>query len=472
MTTITMVPVDAIDAHPHNPRRTVGDVTELVESIAAQGIRQNLLIVPNCHPAAFDAAGDKDQDEPEWWCSVCGGLIRFTAVIGHRRLEAAKVAALTHVPAVIDGTLSDAQQIELMLVENLQRVDLTPIEEAKGYQDMLDLGIKVREIVRQTGRSERTVTGRLKLLRTPDAAQEQLHSGQTTIEDVLALADCPPEIQDDLVAHLGSRDFEYHMITAKAALERERENAERARLLEARGVTAWVGQVPRSEWVDIPGYERLYGGWFGAEYQGELPPGSVYINDGSVRVYRPRAIMDQPEDDLRKAERARQAAEDQLLDERARIAWDLRSMFVAGVLARKLTAVEKVVILGAYIAPLRDLDYDFPPRLMLDQAKSWLGEGATAEEAREYTAQLDAHKLMLLAKHYELDENRYAWRNLTEYGGDALRTYQLLIDLGYVPSPIEVEAIALGTAARDARDALDDDVVDAEVIDDPDDDQE
>lgn len=439
MTTITMVPVDAIDAHPHNPRRTVGDVTELVESIAAQGIRQNLLVVP--HP---DVPG------------------RYRVVIGHRRLEAAKVACLPTVPAVVDDTLSDAQQIELMLVENLQRVDLTPIEEAKGYQDMLDLGIKVREIVRQTGRSERTVTGRLKLLRTPDAAQEQLHSGQTTIEDVLALADCPPEIQDDLVAHLGSRDFEYHVINAKATLERERENVEKVRLLEARGVTAWVGQVPRSEWVDIPGYERLYGGFDGAEYQGELPPGSVYINDRSVRVYRPRAIIDQPEDDPRKAERARQAAEDQQLDERARTAWELRSAFVAGVLARKLSAPEKAVILEAYLVPLRGLDYDYPSRLMLDQAKSWLGEGATAEEAREYTAQLDAHKLMLLAKHYEMDESRYAWRNLTQYGGDALRTYQLLTALGYVPSTIESEAIALGTAARDAR--LDDDVIDAEVI--------
>lgn len=450
MTTITMVPVDAIDAHPHNPRRTVGDVTELVESIAAQGIRQNLLVVPYCPSCPTDEPANPV-------CFVHKRPMRYRCVIGHRRLEAAKVACLPTVPAVVDDTLSDAQQIELMLVENLQRVDLTPIEEAKGYQDMLDLGIKVREIVRQTGRSERTVTGRLKLLRTPDAAQEQLHSGQTTIEDVLALADCPPEIQDDLVAHLGSRDFEYHVINAKAALEREQVNAERARLLEARGVTAWVGQVPRSEWVDIPGYERLYGGWF----------------NRSVRVYRPRAIIDQPEDDPRKAERARQAAEDQQLDEQARTAWELRSAFVAGVLARKLSAPEKAVILEAYLVPLRGLDYDYPSRLMLDQAKSWLGEGATAEEAREYTAQLDAHKLMLLAKHYEMDESRYAWRNLTQYGGDALRTYQLLTALGYVPSTIESEAIALGTAARDARDArLDDDVIDAEVIDDPDDEQE
>ena len=105
------IPLNLIDPHPHNPRRQLGDLTELADSIRAQGVRQNLLVVPS------DLQGD-------------GTWARYTAVIGHRRLAAAKLAGLTEVPAVVDEGLSPADQLELMLVENVQRSDLSPEEEA------------------------------------------------------------------------------------------------------------------------------------------------------------------------------------------------------------------------------------------------------------------------------------------------------------------------------------------------------
>ena len=135
---ITLIPTDLIDPHPHNPRRDLGDLTELAASIKAHGIRQNLLLVP-MHP-------DWPCEEPQYWndddgCEYCAACdtngrpsnLRYRAVIGHRRLAAAKLAGLAYVPAVIDPTLGEAEQLELMLVENLQRQDLSPIEEAKGY---------------------------------------------------------------------------------------------------------------------------------------------------------------------------------------------------------------------------------------------------------------------------------------------------------------------------------------------------
>lgn len=111
---VVMLETALIDPNPANPRRDVGDVGELADSIRAQGIRQNLLVVP----------------APEG---------RFTLVIGHRRLEAAKLAGLERVPAVV-AELDEREQRELMLVENSQRTDLTVVEEADGYQGLLDLG--------------------------------------------------------------------------------------------------------------------------------------------------------------------------------------------------------------------------------------------------------------------------------------------------------------------------------------------
>ena len=96
------IPVGLLDPHPHNPRRDLGDLTELAASIEAQGIRQNLLVVPS----------------PE-----DGG--RFRIVIGHRRAAAARIAGVAHVPAVVDESLSTSEQLVLMGVENVQRAQLT-----------------------------------------------------------------------------------------------------------------------------------------------------------------------------------------------------------------------------------------------------------------------------------------------------------------------------------------------------------
>lgn len=88
-----------LQEHPDNPRKNIGDVTELAESIKARGILQNLTVVP--------ADGDK-----------------YTIIIGHRRFAAAKQAGLTEVPcAVVD--MDYKTQLSTMLLENMQRSDLT-----------------------------------------------------------------------------------------------------------------------------------------------------------------------------------------------------------------------------------------------------------------------------------------------------------------------------------------------------------
>lgn len=107
---LVMLPVDRLHPHPDNPRKALGDLTELAESIKANGIFQNLTVVP---------------DDPT------SSYTTFTVIIGHRRLAAAKLAGLTSVPCVITE-MSPDEQVATMLAENMQRNDLSVYEQAIG----------------------------------------------------------------------------------------------------------------------------------------------------------------------------------------------------------------------------------------------------------------------------------------------------------------------------------------------------
>ena len=115
MKTLTEIRVDQIDPHPENPRKDLGDLTELAESIKTNGIMQNLTVIPN-------------------------NMGRYTVVIGHRRLAAAKLAGLSTVPCAVVYDMDHKTQLSTMLLENMQRSELTYVEQADGFQMMLDLG--------------------------------------------------------------------------------------------------------------------------------------------------------------------------------------------------------------------------------------------------------------------------------------------------------------------------------------------
>ncbi|MDB6807207.1 ParB/RepB/Spo0J family partition protein [Bifidobacterium longum] len=192
---VVMLETALIDPNPANPRRDVGDVGELADSIRAQGIRQNLLVVP----------------APEG---------RFTLVIGHRRLAGAKLAGLERVPAVV-AELDEREQRELMLVENSQRTDLTVVEEADGYQGLLDLGSSVEEAARKTGRSVSLVRRRLKVAAIDDDMRSHVGAAQLSIEDWETIADYEawPDLQERLAKAAGGRNW--NMAVREAKTERK-----------------------------------------------------------------------------------------------------------------------------------------------------------------------------------------------------------------------------------------------------------
>lgn len=188
---ITIKDLNVEDLHPNpdNPRKRMDDVADLEASIRTQGIKQPLLVTP---------AGQPDID----------GRMQYRVVIGHRRLAAAKQAGLDTVPAIVEE-MDPRREREIMLVENTQRSDLTPVEEADGYQGLLDLGMQVKEMARMTGRSDRFVRRRLRIARIPRQTRDSAPDfDQLTIDqlDKLTEFESDPDAQRTLAR---ARDFEW-----------------------------------------------------------------------------------------------------------------------------------------------------------------------------------------------------------------------------------------------------------------------
>lgn len=140
------VNLSEIYPHPDNPRKNLGDVSELSESIKKNGVMQNLTLIPG------------HWDANRTWFND-----GYTLIIGHRRCEAARQAGLSKVPCRIISNMSEIDQQSTMLEENMQRSDLTPIEQSQGFQLMLDLGATEDNICEKTGFSKSTVKHRLNI---------------------------------------------------------------------------------------------------------------------------------------------------------------------------------------------------------------------------------------------------------------------------------------------------------------------
>ena len=161
--------------HPKNPRKNLGDLTELTESIKKNGIMQNLTVIPGFY-----------KKDGKWFNTDA----EYTVIIGHRRLEAAKAAGLTEVPCRIYENLPENDQIATMLEENMQRNDLTVYEQAQSFQLMLDLGETVETLSEKTGFKKTTIYHRLNIAKLDQEVlkkKEEDEGFQLTLTDLIEL---------------------------------------------------------------------------------------------------------------------------------------------------------------------------------------------------------------------------------------------------------------------------------------------
>lgn len=205
---LTMLPVADIYPHPDNPRKDVGDVTELADSIAKRGILQNLTVMPGHW-----------MPDGEW--SEDG----YTTLIGHRRTAAAKLARIESAPCRIVTGLTKNEQISMMLEENMQRNDLTIYEQAESFQLMLDLGDTVESLSEKTGFAKSTIYHRLNLAKLDhDVIKEKENdeSFQMSLKDMYELEkiDDVKERNRILSKATSSRNLKYEV--ERTVKERER----------------------------------------------------------------------------------------------------------------------------------------------------------------------------------------------------------------------------------------------------------
>lgn len=164
------VPIEFLRPNPRNPRRdfTAAQLDELANSIKERGIIQPIAVRP-----------------------VRGTNDAFEIIAGERRWQAAQRAGLHDVPVVVLD-VSDVEALELAIVENVQREDLNPLEEASGYQALIDeFKYHQEEIAKVVGKSRSHIANMLRLLKLPEFVKSAIRSGQVSAGHARALIGYP-----------------------------------------------------------------------------------------------------------------------------------------------------------------------------------------------------------------------------------------------------------------------------------------
>jgi len=176
---ITNLPIESIKPNRYQPRKTIDPekLAELTESIKENGIIQPLIVTKTSSS-------------------------EYELVAGERRLEAAKQAGLEKVPVVI-RSVSKKEQLQLALIENIQREDLNPVEEAIAYNTLVeDFGLTHSQISEIVGKDRATVTNSLRLLKLPEEVKQMLVSGELNSGLARAVLSVKQELQKSFAEYI------------------------------------------------------------------------------------------------------------------------------------------------------------------------------------------------------------------------------------------------------------------------------
>ena len=176
---ITNLPIESIKPNRYQPRKKIDPekLAELTESIKENGIIQPLIVTKTSSS-------------------------EYELVAGERRLEAAKQAGLEKVPVVI-RSVSKKEQLQLALIENIQREDLNPVEEAIAYNTLVeDFGLTHSQISEIVGKDRATVTNSLRLLKLPEEVKQMLVSGELNSGLARAVLSVKQELQKSFAEYI------------------------------------------------------------------------------------------------------------------------------------------------------------------------------------------------------------------------------------------------------------------------------
>jgi ParB family transcriptional regulator, chromosome partitioning protein len=172
------LPINAIARNPYQPRRSIDSAAldQLAASIAENGVLQPILVTETTDG--------------------------YRLIAGERRVRAAEIAGLQRIPAVV-RSVQEEQQLALALVENIQRADLNPVDEAYAYRQLIDeFGLTQEEVARRVGRSRPSITNSLRLLELAPAVLAELESGSFSGGHARAIASLTDHDRQEEVARL------------------------------------------------------------------------------------------------------------------------------------------------------------------------------------------------------------------------------------------------------------------------------
>lgn len=425
---IKLINTSLIDPHPDNPRKNIGDVTDLAASIKANGLLSPLSVVPN---------GE-----------------RYRVIAGHRRLAACKQAGTGAVPCfVLD--LDPLQQLEAMVTENCQREQLTVLEEADAIQGMLDLGATTASVAHRLGRSGDYVRDRAKAASIDNEVRASRDDfGQISIGQLVAIAryDGRPDLQKKLAQAAGTSNFDYILRNI------ERDDRERQWI---ESVAALLGETDNGINL-IPDPEKPYSDpeW---RYSGcmfpstgtpeetiekirEQNPAAVSIHMEQVYLWTRRdKTADAEKEARRAAEQAERDARRHALEEYAAASADKRMAWLRGIKRDKL--VETTARLGL----LQIIDPD--PQGYTQALSTWNDKCGVEQfttisgiEPERALAELRYHldepdwavwAVQILAARIEWFIDPTDWTTVNDTSRRIPGYYQILQDLGYTPTDDE-----------------------------------
>lgn len=436
---IKLINTSLIDPHPDNPRKNIGDVTDLAASIKTNGLLTPLSVVPN---------GE-----------------RYRVIAGHRRLAACKQAGIGAVPCfVLD--LGPLQQLEAMVTENCQREQLTVLEEADAIQGMLDLGATTADVAYRLGRSGGYVRDRAKVasIKTEVRASRD-DFGQISIGQLVAIAryDGQPDRQKELAQAAGTSNFDYILRNIERD-DRDRQWIESVAALLVESDNG-INLIPDPEKPYGDPEWRYLGCMFPStgtpeetiEKIREQNPAAVSIHTVSQQVYlwtRRDKTADAEKEARRAAEQAERDTRRHALEEYAAASADKRMAWLHANLHANLHGIKRAQLIEttARLGLLQIID-PFPGGFT-DALTNWNDHTGSREEYEKITGitaddaptaarislQTDDWPLeaaSILAARIEWFIDPTDWTTVNDTSRRIPGYYQILQDLGYTPADDE-----------------------------------